>query len=457
MLVRWRFTLLGALLVAVALGVFTWDRLAFGLPAETHFSQCANDSNNDNTLDDCDWSGGALNQNNSVYVEGDVIPQRLFQEFDSAGTHTIVFKYDFTKSNVYAYDFLSDVDETQSGANLNPCSDGGGMAFATQAGECDGSNTLYNNAVALTIPSDPYGPPTVAGHPAEEVDDAERADNPPREFKVGCAPACSNLSVHSLTHINDTPPGADCLRTCADSDVTIKVTFDTVAGALVGVWFGGHLAEAADPDTGNSPPDGWNGGCASDCGASSISGSPFHVSFIELDGGSIGNRDNQVSIGALVAPTATPTHTPTATATATRTATATATATATSTATATNTPVTPTNTPTRTATATATPTSTATATNTPVTPTNTPTRTATPTRTRTPTPTATIVIVEEPTATPPPPVGTAIILGGSGVYPDIGGTSGGGNGGVIVALAAGGALAASALAGAGWYARRRVR
>lgn len=48
-------------------------------------------------------------------------------------------------------------------------------------------------------------------------------------------------------------------------------------------------------------------------------------------------------------------------------------------------------------------------------------------------------------------------LGGSGVYPNIGGSSGGGNGALVIALAVGTGLAASALAGAGWYARRRLR
>jgi hypothetical protein len=60
-----------------------------------------------------------------------------------------------------------------------------------------------------------------------------------------------------------------------------------------------------------------------------------------------------------------------------------------------------------------------------------------------------------PTSTPAP--ATPVPLGGSGAYPDIGGSSGGSNGALVIALAAGAALAASALAGAAWYARRRLR
>ena len=117
-----------------------------------HFSQCRNDSNDDALVDDCSWGEGAINQSNSVYEEADSIPQRLFNVIDAAGSHTMVFEYDFTKGDTYAYDFLTDVDETQSGVLLVPCADA--PAFATQANECDGSNTLYSGASLVTIASD---------------------------------------------------------------------------------------------------------------------------------------------------------------------------------------------------------------------------------------------------------------------------------------------------------------
>src|SRR3989304_9363081 len=135
---RGTFVLVALALAAVAVGAFTWDRILAD-PGSIHFSQCTNDTDNNNVSNGCDWTTGAINQNNSVYMEGDVIPQRLFQEIDVAGTHTVVFKYEFTKSDVYAYDFLSDVDETQSGSLLAPCTDGGGRVFPPQAGGGDGS------------------------------------------------------------------------------------------------------------------------------------------------------------------------------------------------------------------------------------------------------------------------------------------------------------------------------
>ena len=234
------------------------------------FQQCRNDSDDNSAIDDCEWTTGAINGSNSAFEEGDVVPQRLFNRIDFSGSHTMVFEYDFTKADVYAYDFMSDVDETQAGALLRPCQNAPNFA-SSGSGNCNGSNALYTGAVAVTVPADSFGPASVAGHPAEKVSDAERADNPPRQFLVGCNPGpCTGLSVHSITHI----PATTCLRNCGTSSVEISFTFTTPADdTLVGVWFGGHLAEGADPDAGSSPPDGWGSGCAGgSCGSSAISG-----------------------------------------------------------------------------------------------------------------------------------------------------------------------------------------
>src|SRR5512139_2578063 len=82
------------------------------------FRQCANDdqigSKNDGIIDQCEWITGAITQNNSDYAESDGVPQRYI--FTDPGTlsdcHTVVFRYDFTKSDVYTYDFMVDPDHT---------------------------------------------------------------------------------------------------------------------------------------------------------------------------------------------------------------------------------------------------------------------------------------------------------------------------------------------------------
>src|SRR5881296_3134717 len=96
-----------------------WTAQTVFKDASTDFTQCRNDSNNDGVKDLCSWSSGAINANNSIYTEGNSVPQRLFQTIDTAGTHSIRFRHRFTKDSKYAYDFLTNVDATQSGLLLN--------------------------------------------------------------------------------------------------------------------------------------------------------------------------------------------------------------------------------------------------------------------------------------------------------------------------------------------------
>jgi hypothetical protein len=405
--------------------------------ADIHFTQCRNDSDNNEVIDDCEWSTGAINQSNSYYTEGDSVPQRLFQKIDSAGTHTISFEYEFTKASVYAYDFLTTVDLTMSGSLLNQCGDVPGWVGSSTC------SAIYSGATAVSIPSDSFDAVAARENPAV------------RSFRVGCSPACSGTPSLTIV-VHD--PSTSCFKNCGDSTVEIDLTFTSSANTIVGVWFGGHLA--AGPGL-----FGWGAGF----GASSISGAPFHLRYE--------GRDNQIQIGAVVAPTATPTETPTETATATATPTETPTETPTATSTATETPTetptvtstateTPTETPTVTSTATETPTETPTVTSTP-----TSTRTSTPTNTRTPTPTPTSTPTKTPTPTstrikgpPPPPVGGIVGL------PALFGTSAEGAAaptaapaegsgwppGAYAALAGVGALALMAVAAGGWYAKRRL-
>jgi len=353
--------------------------------ADIDFTQCRNDSDNNNIKDDCDWTTGAINTSNSVYAEGEGVPQRLFHRVDTAGTYIFAFEYDFSRSNIYAYDFLTTVDVTQSGALLQECADLPGFISAAQC------SSMFGGAQNASIPSDPFDAVSSRETPAS------------RFIKVGCDPACSVGATVAFpdppigpsdgeageAHDPDTDP--DCFQTCGTSVVRITVTVTTLSSSTrVGLWFAGHLAQASDPP---GPAVGWGTGF----GAGSISGSPFHLVYDCLDepggGGcaNVGNRDNQIQIDPTSAATATPTNTSTATATRTPTHTPTNTPTATNTATntptITNTP-TPTHTPTNSATPTNTPTDTPTITNTP-TPTHTPTDSPTPTHTATDTPTIT--------------------------------------------------------------------
>ena len=344
------------------------------------FNQCRNDTNNDNQIGACQWTTGSIQSTNSVYCEGDSVPQRLFHEIDSKGTHTIRLEYDFSKSGKYAYDFLTNVDETMpvGSSSLNQCAD---LPPFIGTSSC---NTLFGASLSPIL-SDPFD--TVATRETPSL----------RDVRFGCSPSCSGsvtVSFPSLdgsgdpgeAHLPDSDP--DCFQNCGDSKVQVDITFTTtVSHSVIGLWFGGHLAQAADP--------GWGDGF----GSSSISGASFHIGYVSLDGDSVGSRSNQIQASNLCPPPPTPTktHTPTPTFTPippTPTYTPTPTNTWTPTPTFTPVPPTPTYTPTPTHTWTPTPTNTWTPT---------PTHTWTPTPTHTWTPTATFTPVPPtPTYTPTP-------------------------------------------------------
>src|SRR5262249_3181693 len=67
------------------------------------WSQCKNDvgggsplsggSTNDNKMDYCQWVNGNLGPSNSIYTEGDVVPQRAIRTVATTGAHSITFDH----------------------------------------------------------------------------------------------------------------------------------------------------------------------------------------------------------------------------------------------------------------------------------------------------------------------------------------------------------------------------
>jgi hypothetical protein len=339
----------------------------------TNMDQCSNGSP---AFADkhCDWQNGNLNGGNSAYMESQAVPYRYEIKGlpNTPGTHTFEITYDFSKSSAKAIDFLTKYNVTQTGAD--PCA---GSAAAPTL--CPGLPA--NPPQCFAFPSDPFvaGGPTVSGAETNAA-------------LTRCLGAY-NATITSITG----PVHSPAVWNGTSSSATFTVTYTNSGSEVLFVW-AGHLAYSGY----------WGAGF----GASSVSGSPFHMSANNPDGQGNKNQDRSMQVSAIATPTPTPTNTaaPTSTATPTRTATNTPVPTNTSTPTNTNTPVPPTATNTALPTSTSTPT----ATNTPVptstntlTPTNTPvpsTATPTPTNTNTPVPTSTNT--PTPTNTPVPSTAT---------------------------------------------------
>jgi hypothetical protein len=245
------------------------------------YSQCANE----NAVTECDsWINGILNPNNSEYREDQVTPQRLYVDITSASNnHTYDISYLIKKSEGHAYDSLATWNHT---VDADPCQ--GFNPNVTNA---------CNTAFAGTVDTLPI------------LDDSLSVPS-------ACTTTSTTKSDHQLDGQVFTMAGGDMTSmeylpgTVTDTEGvyrTIRLHFSTTGASKVYLLFGGHLAASLTPAGGS--PRGWGGTDSGDnCGASSISGGPYHIKVTAVDGAAEGSRDNQIMSNAVL-PLITPTLT----------------------------------------------------------------------------------------------------------------------------------------------------
>jgi uncharacterized repeat protein (TIGR01451 family) len=215
---------------------------------------------------DCEkWINGILNATHNTYVEDQVVPQRLVIDYDDTDAgHTITLSYMTRKDSSgqnHAYDYLATWNHTFVNAdrcqNLNPNLCVGGLA-----------NTFPIPSDGTAVP--PGGPQPTSAHELPQAD---------RLFVMYGA---TITSVSPITHSADPgEPGSDY------GNLTITFNITDPDGKVM-LLFGGHLASGFGPR-------GWGAGL----GAASISGGPYHIRLTGMDGGSVGNRDNQIMSNAI--------------------------------------------------------------------------------------------------------------------------------------------------------------
>ncbi len=247
-----------------------------------NYQQCANDkfgSVGDPT--DCvpqGWINGILNANNSQYHEDQVTPQRLGLDVPSDGPltdRTIIIKYLARKGQGgggnHAYDSLATWNHTET--NALRCQD-------LAAADCPGGA-----ASTFQIPSDP----TV-------VADSNGAGDSTASHELPAADRLMTMYGGEITGVS--VPVHDNASGSGDDYAQITVTYKVAATpAKVQLLFGGHLAASIGPR-------GWG----ANVGSSFINGGPYHIKLVQLDSSSVGNRDNQITSGAIL-PTGTQTQT----------------------------------------------------------------------------------------------------------------------------------------------------
>jgi hypothetical protein len=207
------------------------------------------------------WQNGDLNGNNARYPEGGVIPFRLAIEKLAPGNHSLVISYDFTASGHKAYDFLATWNATNHPGLCVPS----GGAISTM---CPGLPASSSAA----IPSDPY---TANGL---TVRGAEAWSGVPRRLTIfGGTITSIGQPAHSGS-VN------------GNSEAEILVRFRSTGSAVLLAW-GGHLAQSSYWDSvAGGPLDG----------ARMVSGAPWHMRTLNLDGGGARNQDRSIQPSAVV-------------------------------------------------------------------------------------------------------------------------------------------------------------
>jgi hypothetical protein len=116
------------------------------LDASIDLDQCANGPPG-SELVPCEWQHGDLNTSNSHYAEGDSVAYRAtVYKVPDGEAHFIRITYDFTKSGIFGFDYLTRFDRTEASPPLDPCTDLPSGAY------CPTTSMTYN------IPSDLFDP-----------------------------------------------------------------------------------------------------------------------------------------------------------------------------------------------------------------------------------------------------------------------------------------------------------
>lgn len=230
------------------------------------YDQCSNDLGTGYTTGDvgCRWINGNLNANNSIYFEHDATVQRFWLEGLAPGSqHTVTFKYGTTKGGKHAYDFLTDWNHSENWISVaDRCQD---IAGCTTASETTSNIPVDVNAGGFDV----------------------AAGTQKMTIRGGTISNVSTPTIVSGTYAGDSETVTTITFTTGPSNGSMCDTKQGITSCGVAIWFGAHVSAQADWGAGNS--------------AVNISGSPYHVALEAIDGGSVGQRDNQMQSATVVA------------------------------------------------------------------------------------------------------------------------------------------------------------
>jgi hypothetical protein len=209
---------------------------------------------------DLAWQNGNLNGNNARYPEGGVVPFRLAIEGLAPGGHTIRINYDVTAGGHKAYDFIA---AWNAWTAPNLCGPGGAVSSLCPS---------LPAAASGAIPADPFVMDGLSVTAAQVYSGAPR-----------------RITIWGGT-ITSVGPAVHAGPVDGNSTADVTVRFTSTGSAVLLAW-GGHLAQSAF----------WNlaAGGSRD-GAGEVSGAPWHMRTLQLDGSGNRNQDRSIQPSAIV-------------------------------------------------------------------------------------------------------------------------------------------------------------
>jgi len=208
------------------------------------------------------WQNGNLNGNNARYPEGGVVPFRVAFEGLAVGSHVVHINYDFTAGGHKAYDFLATWNVTNASGEICSASGGGISSMCPSLP----SPSTY------AFPADPFLADGLS------VTTAQVYSGTPRRL---------TLWGGTITSISG-PVHSGSVSGNSTADFTVRFT-STGSAALL-AW-GGHLAQSAF----------WNLAAGGERdGAGEVSGAPWHMRTLQLDGSGNKNQDRSIQPSAIV-------------------------------------------------------------------------------------------------------------------------------------------------------------
>lgn len=221
------------------------------------------------------WVNGNVNASQAHMVEGFSVPYRMIITDLTNGSHTLVIEWDITASGgQHAIDYITHYDR------LEPHNQFGAHTTPEAVNPTNGIAGVLLGPTTFPIPA-----PSSAGSPVPGQPTASFNALPAAERLL----SIWNGTITSAVYL------AEGNLAMGGEETRLEIKFTTTNSTVIIAW-GGHIATKLDWGEGNS--------------ASGVSGSPYHMRLISIDGGG-GNQDRSLQASAVRSPPSCPITGPT--------------------------------------------------------------------------------------------------------------------------------------------------